>query len=202
MKLGTIVLVCVLIAGSATAAEGEAPGSPFVLPLPDGWRSETIPFPLEFAPDLDYEGIEELRFAPGMFKEGADDFWSYAFVWWIDADTKIEPYVLSRDLELYFEGLATAVVEGRGTEIGDAEFRVELTEPKAGDDRVFNLVGTAETFDPFVTKAQLTLNMRVTEISCPTEDRLAVFFELSPQSYDHRVWTELTGIREGFRCSR
>src|SRR5688500_2734436 len=51
---------------------------PFAWPVPAGWRTETIPFPLGFAPTLPYTGIEELRFAPGMFKAGSDDFWTYA----------------------------------------------------------------------------------------------------------------------------
>src|SRR5262245_33462421 len=34
----------------------------FQWPIPEGWQHETIPFPLEFAPDLPYQGVEELRF--------------------------------------------------------------------------------------------------------------------------------------------
>ncbi len=35
-----------------------------LLPVPEDWRFEKIDFPLDFAPDLDYQGFEELRFAP------------------------------------------------------------------------------------------------------------------------------------------
>jgi len=49
---------------AAVAAAGQ-PG--FRWPVAEGWRKETIPFPLEFARDLPFSGVEELRFAPGMF---------------------------------------------------------------------------------------------------------------------------------------
>ncbi|MBL4705559.1 MAG: hypothetical protein JKY54_13630 [Flavobacteriales bacterium] len=36
-----------------------------VLIAPDNWKSEIIPFPLGFAPSIDFVGIEDLRFSPG-----------------------------------------------------------------------------------------------------------------------------------------
>jgi len=35
--------------------------------VPQGWRSEVIRFPLDFAPSLAHRGYEDLRFPPGMF---------------------------------------------------------------------------------------------------------------------------------------
>src|SRR4051794_9456116 len=89
-------LTLLLLLGACAAPRPPAPppeqtrsaaASPsFTLPLPPGFRTETIPFPLGFAPDLPYRGVEELRFAPGMFQPGAPDFWSYAFVWWLEGN--------------------------------------------------------------------------------------------------------------------
>ena len=73
-------LVAMLLAGcSSSGGAGEAPPAPaqpphetttaapsFTWPVPDGWRSETIPFPLEFAPSIPHRGVEEIRFAPGF----------------------------------------------------------------------------------------------------------------------------------------
>ena len=44
-----------------------APTAPPVWAVPVGWKAETIPFPLGFAPGLAYRGVEELRFPPGFF---------------------------------------------------------------------------------------------------------------------------------------
>ncbi len=41
------------------------------------WKGERIELPPGFARDLKLKGYEEIRFAPGMFKGDADDFFSY-----------------------------------------------------------------------------------------------------------------------------
>ena len=35
--------------------------------------------PKDFAPDMKWKGKEEIRFAPGMFKPNAPDFFSHRF---------------------------------------------------------------------------------------------------------------------------
>ena len=60
--------------------------------------------------------------------------------------------------------------------------------------------GWAKTFDPFVTAAPVSLGLRVRQIWCADEERLAVIFEFSPQQYNHVVWEQLAAIREGFQC--
>ncbi len=44
------------------------------------WRGERIELPPRFAPTMTLKGIEEIRFAPGMFKAESDWFFSYVFV--------------------------------------------------------------------------------------------------------------------------
>src|SRR5690348_7269453 len=53
-------------------------------PTPEGWRREVIPFPLDFAPEIGYRGVEELRFAPRFFDPAAPTYWSYAFAWLLE----------------------------------------------------------------------------------------------------------------------
>ena len=106
-----LALALALLLLLPVAAPGDDGELPFAMPIPDGWRTETIPFPLEFAPDLPYTGLEELRFAPGMFEAGSPDFWSYAFVWWVDAGQPTDLGSLAAHLESYFRGLARAVGE-------------------------------------------------------------------------------------------
>jgi hypothetical protein len=178
-----------------SAQEGPEP-LPFYMPVPEGWRTETIPFPIDFAPGLDYEGIEELRFAPGMFQEGSEDFWTYAFVWWIPEETEIHPERLAADLEAYFSGLAIAVADSRGFDASAGTYDVTIDED--GKDIGEGLMGTAKIFEPFVTGKALTLNIRVNVIPCGEEK--AVFFEISPQPAGHPVWSSLQEIRSGFRC--
>jgi hypothetical protein len=74
----TLVTLC------ATASPAKAPETPpapavrsaggFDWPVPEGWKRETIPFPLDFAPGLSFRGVEELRFAPGFFDPAASSY--------------------------------------------------------------------------------------------------------------------------------
>lgn len=190
--VGAVILVSVLVSGPVSAT-GEA--SAFDLPVPEGWRTETLPFPLEFAPELPYTGVEELRFAPGMFEEGSADFWSYAFVWWIDEDEPTDLESLATHLATYFRGLAHSVAKTREFEVGEATFKAAL-EPVDGGD----FAGWAETFDAFTTRSSLRLNVRGEVLSCSVERRQAVVFLLSPQELGSPVWETLTSIGDGFSC--
>lgn len=183
-------------------AEDEAPALSFFLPTPEGWRTETIPFPLGFAPELDYEGLEEVRFAPGMFKAGSEDFWTYSFIWWIAEDSSISAEGLETDLEAYFSGLARAVTEGRDVDLSKATFEVSISAPDSGSDSDADYVGSAKIFDPFVTSDMISLNLRVEKVLCSEEHRLAVFFGLSPKPSGDPVWSDVAAIRQGFRCQK
>lgn len=196
-----IILSAVLLlpASAGFAEEETSIPLPFSMPIPEGWRTETIPFPLEFAPELEYEGLEELRFAPGMFDADSEDFWTYAFVWWIPEETSIDPDSLASDLVAYFSGLGHVVAEDRGLDTSSASYSVSLED---ADDAEYDYIGSAETFDSFVTGEMISLNIRVKGITCPEQERLAVFFELSPQPFAHNVWTTLSKIGEEFRCAR
>ena len=52
-----LLLVSLLIPAGAVAGDEDVATGSFFLPTPDGWRTETIPFPLGFAPELEYEGV-------------------------------------------------------------------------------------------------------------------------------------------------
>ncbi len=176
--------------GGQEVAEEVAAPLPFSMPVPAGWRTETIPFPLSFAPDLPYQGIEELRFAPGMFEAESETFWSYGFAWWIRDEDPSDAASLGEHLETYFRGLA-----GGDPSFEQATFEVALEE---SDDR--GVVGTAHILDSFTTHEQVRLNVQVQRLPCWSVGRQLVFFALSPQGQDHRVWDELASIRAGMEC--
>jgi hypothetical protein len=98
-------------AGSAVATgSAAAPVVPAgAWPIPDGWKAETIPFPLQFAPSIAHKGVEELRFGPGMFDPAAARYFSYAFAWRLDDAAELAPAQLADELTAYFRGLMTAV---------------------------------------------------------------------------------------------
>lgn len=169
-------------------------------PLPDGWRPETIPFPLGFAPTIPYVGVEELRFAPGMFKAGSDDFWTYAFVWWLHGDVAFDAATLNAELATYFEGLSLAVEQREGFDPNDAAVVAKLVPATSAEENVERWEGTVSTYDPFATHARIELNLRVRAFRCAAQDRTVAVFTVSPQPAGHALWTELTALADAFRC--
>ena len=51
----TLLIILTLVPCGAMAADAEPSQTEFYLPTPEDWRTETIPFPLEFAPPGEYE---------------------------------------------------------------------------------------------------------------------------------------------------
>jgi hypothetical protein len=99
--------------------------------VPDGFRGETIPFPLDFAPSLSHRGAEELRFAPGVFDPAAPGYWSYAFAWRTDDAAALDAAALAGELTAYFRGLIDAVDTAK--QITDREAIVVTATPAGGD---------------------------------------------------------------------
>jgi len=149
----------------------------FEWPIPAGWKHETIPFPLDFAPMLPYHGVEELRFMPGFFKADAPDYWSYAFVWWLTDAPALDGPTLSADLAQYFRGLATAVGKDKYT-FDPQRFRADLAATGSAAERM--LSGDVSSYDPFVTGQELVLHVEVRLQRCPLSGRDALLFLISP----------------------
>ncbi len=194
-KIAPLVILTVGLGTALTPAYSQEDAIGVTMPIPEGWRTETIPFPLSFAPDLPYVGVEELRFSPGMFDAESEQFWTYAFVWWVNANGPHDVESLAKYLENYFQGLAVSVAESKEFEVGKADFTSAL---EANDDGSFQ--GHANTFDAFVTGESVRLNIHGRAWTCPDTERMIVFFALSPQAPDHAVWNDLTAIREGIEC--
>lgn len=89
---------------------GSAKSPPATWPVPEGWKEETIPFPLGFAPTIAHRGVEELRFPPGFLKQEDPHAWAYTFVWRLEDRAELDEAQLAGELTAYFRGL---MVEGR-----------------------------------------------------------------------------------------
>lgn len=194
----------VLLAGCQAARDGGfgytsppvAPPPPpppsFEWPTPDRWKHETIPFPLEFAPDLPYRGVEELRFAPGFFDPPAPGYWSYAFVWWVEDGPRLERATIEAHLRDYFVGLTRAVAKDR-FEPDLARIEVSLranVEP--------GLIGTLRTIDAFKTRREIVLTVHATTGACGSRRFLLV--TASPRPEGDPMWAALNEVAASFQC--
>jgi hypothetical protein len=119
---------------------------PEMWPIPAGWKSETIPFPLGFAPGLAHRGVEELRFPPGMFDRTAPDYWSYAFVWRTDDAAMLAAPILAAELTAYFRGLIAAVDEKKQQVKSIDDIWVKVTGEGEGEKRFSLAINLYDAF--------------------------------------------------------
>src|SRR5262245_39565214 len=91
-------------------------GDALLHPAPAGWLPERPTVAPSFAPELEYRGIEELAFAPGMFTLESDSYFSYALAWRVEGEIEVDEAMLTRFLETYYRGLCREVAKERKLE--------------------------------------------------------------------------------------
>ena len=179
---------------------------PYQVPTPTGWAKETIALPPAFAPDMKWKGTEELRFAPGMFKADAPDFFSYALLFWLPDGQKIDPKTIEKELLAYYRGLAKAVLKGKKQEVDAGAFTLTLSEAKdkpakrAGGEPVTAYAGELKWVEPFATGKPQTLRLEVHAWHSEKHKHHCVFLCASPQPETAEVWKTLRQIRAGCTC--
>jgi hypothetical protein len=164
MKAVVFVVAC-LISCSGSPPAPPAPKEPASAvsaswAVPVGWKSETIPFPLGFAPDIQHTGEEELRFPAGFLKPASTEYWSYTFIWRTTDPAVLDASALGDELTRYFRGLITAVDEGKQN-VKDRD-AIIARAVASGDS--FEL--TAHVFDAFGTGQPVDLAGWAKRISC------------------------------------
>ncbi len=172
--------------------------SSLIVPLsaPDNWRKETIEFPLSFAPSLDHKGTEYVRFAPGWGKQGSEEYFSYAFLWYLNENPTLSSSQIETELEAYFDGLMQAVSQP------DTDSSKNIKKSKAFFEKIdgYNYAGKIITYDAFTTKKEVHLNIVATYSDCKNLDKHLVLFRISPQPIDHPVWDMLNKVFINLDC--
>lgn len=165
------------------------------LEAPAGWRTERIVLPPSFAPTMTFQGQEQIRFAPGMFRADAEDFFSYALVFQLKNEKLPDDKQLQQELLIYFQGLATAVSKGT---IETDKFTLALkpvVQPVKENQRQ-QTIGTLTWTEPFATKAAQSL--RIESHAWTHNNHHWIFLCVSPRAPDHKIWKSLHKIRDDF----
>lgn len=195
----TTNLVLILLSGMVAAPAG--PENPSLLPkTQEGWQYERLAFPLTFAPDLKYEGFEELRFAPGMFNPQSDTYFTYIFAVRLEGKHKIDSDFVQTFLFKYYRGLCEAVGADRDPPL-DLE-KISVSVKKGEDQRTGAAVFLCEVvmFDAFVTGKPLTLNIEIVAADDPHAKSTCLFALASPKPKSEKIWKLLYGLRPRFTC--
>jgi hypothetical protein len=179
---------------------------PYQVPALAGWAKETIALPPAFAPEMKWKGTEELRFAPGMFKADAADFFSYALLFWLPDDAQIDGKTMERELLAYYRGLAAAVLKGKKQKVDAKAFTLTITgakqqpDKRPGGEPVAGYVGELNWVEPFATGNPQTLRLEIHTWPCAKHKHHCVFVCASPQPQTAAVWKTLREIRAGCTC--
>ena len=169
-----------------------------------GWFGERIKLPPGFALTMSWKGIEEIRFAPGMFKPDQSDFFSYALVFSLDPKTELNGKTIREQILLYYQGLSSRVSAGKGRKVDVSKFVLALkpagnlrSAPKQAKGATA-LTGKLDWIEPFATAKSQTLRLEIHAWNDEAHERAYLFVCASPQPPDTPIWKKLRSIRAAF----
>lgn len=205
MKYGLVVILSVIVlncAAQEAAPEGEKWIPPYHLDQPQNWGAEHFLIPVSFAPSIKYKGVEDIRFTPGWGKKETEEYWSYAFLWYLSGNISLDVKTIEKNLSAYYTGLLYANIDtakNKTVKINTAT--VTVTAIKAEKNASESFEATVNTMD-YMTLQPLQLNLRIHQRFCKEEDKTFVFHEVSPKTYDHEVWGRLHALWQSLRCKK
>jgi len=117
------------------------------------------------------------------------------FVWWLDSDIGLLESDLERYLEDYFYGLAKEIASHKKLEPSGAIYNVSLDSMGPTKFSGISVISNEATGVEIPS-----LKLRIEQLYCKPQKRLAVLFELSPKEYLHKNWEALSSLKSKFKC--
>ena len=183
-----ILFVCFLV--SSIFGFSQEASLPEVLTADSSWTKEVIKFPLGFAPDIDFEGYEDIRFSKGWRKQDQEDFWTYAFTWKVNLTKELTIASLEQSFQLYYDGIMKAVNKDKDFTVPESTILFIKDESAKAP----TYIGKLNVYDSFASKKMIKLNVHLEYRLCPTTQELIPLFRISPQPFDHAIWKELHNV--------
>jgi hypothetical protein len=205
-----IVLTVLAGVGLGRLVAADEPKETLTLHTP--WKGERIELPPRFARAMTLKGIEEIRFAPGMFDAKSDSFFTYVFVFSVSKEQALTREMIQREMLVYYQGLSESVSKskersvdaGKFTfEMGEAEAAVEAPEKIPASVKVTQYTGKLKWVEPFATGQTQVLNFELQSWTDPTMARNYLFVCTSPKAPGDAevLWKELRQIRRTFEVT-
>lgn len=208
MKNLIALILCLLSLNSygqevtKTEFDGHKWEAPYSLPIPKDWTIERFLIPISFAPQISYNGVEDIRFTPGWGNVESDQYWTYAFLWYLDGSPKTDAKIIAGNLKAYYTGLI---------EINRENYKVPVekiipvltsfkeTQTDNGDLKTY--AGTIKMLD-YMQQKPITLHCIAHLKSCLEENKTILFYELSPKPLTHNNWLSLNQLWLDFKCKK
>ena len=184
------------------ASNPQAWTAPYTFPLPDGWRSEQSYIPGINSIHFGLRAIEDLHLPPGWGVAGSEEYWSVAYLFWLDGGQKVDADILQRNIKTYYDDHIAGAVIRRNITLPPGTIQpVQVTIRKlaAEPDDVETYTGTIAMFD-YLGKKPMTLNYMAHLKPCPDHSHIPLFIETSPQPFGHPIWAKLKELKQKFVC--
>ncbi|MDO9376265.1 MAG: hypothetical protein Q7T76_17710 [Ferruginibacter sp.] len=207
MKKLLTLLICLMAlttwAQTPTAEfDGHKWEAPYELSIPKAWTIERFLIPIVFAREIPYTGVEDIRFAPGWADATSEQYWTYAFLWYLDGAASTNVSTLEKQLQAYYTGLLkinTDSVKLSTLNLPPAKVVFQEITSAEGDLQTFS--GTIDMID-YMQLKPLKLHCLVHLKSCPGEKKTFIFYQLSPKSLAHGNWDTLKELWTSFKCKK
>ena len=185
-----------------TGFDGHKWEAPYHLSMPTGWNFERFLIPISFAPEIPYKGVEDIRFTPGWANFKTDEYWTYAFLWYLDSPPKTDAQIIAKNLTAYYTGLIKSNTGGPNASTGKS-VPVKASFKKAPTNKgdLETYTGTIEMTD-YMQMKPITLNCIVHLKSCKEQNKSILFYELSPKPFIHSNWKNLNRLWLDFNCTK
>ncbi|GAA4889331.1 hypothetical protein [Ferrimonas pelagia] len=181
--LGTGVFAAVGEGGEAVDPPKAQAVTLELLTQPAHWRGERILLPPEFAPQMSFSGVEELRFAPGMYDAEAEDFFSYLFVFELESSDRLTAEKVEQLLLQYYRGLCRTVAQDNDSQCLPEQVILELTPMLGGYQAQLDWI------EPFITGKPQRLYLELSPVE--RGERALMYGAASPQQRDGAIWQQL-----------
>ncbi len=207
MKNLFLAALCLFFAaayGQETSSQfdGHKWEAPYLFPIPKDWTIERFLLPPFFAPQILYKGVEDIRFAPGWGDSKSEEYWSYAFLWYLDDKPLLTKTSLESDLKAYYTGLIK--INSDSSKHANEKPIPVITEfelAKSYGSELASFTGTIQMLD-FIARKPITLHCIMHSISCTETGKTILFFELSPKPFTHGIWKSLDQLWQDFKCKK
>ena len=203
MKKISIVIFCLgtlscVAQDSKKEFDGKNWKAPYKLSTPTGWDIERFLIPIEFAPQIPYIGVEDIRFTPGWGNAKSNEYWTYAFLWYLDGAPVINKNIIENNLRTYYTGLVGRNIERRKIPAGKVipvKTFVRQVNACERDIKTFN--GTIDMLD-YMKQKQIALNCIIHIRPYKEKGKTIIFYEISPKSFSDSVWLPLNQLWKDF----
>lgn len=172
---------------------------PYELLIPAGWGVERFSLPPDFAPEIRFKGVEDIRFMPGWGEIKSEEHWSYCFLWWLEGKPVIDASILESHLKAYYSGLvARNIISGNIPLARQVPTNASIKKFRTSPGDMETLGGTISMLD-YHSLEPMVLNCQIHVKIIASANKSAIYFEVSPKPLSHPVWQRLNEIGEGFR---